>query len=128
MLRRWFVRVFDGADNGKEGWVPASILDAQQMDSALYGDRADDAAYRRSLVSENFQSEKSLIITMICLFICSAVVRELIETEEEFGRDLTLVVENYIKTVENSKPPKSITDNKELIFGNFKQIAEFHNT
>lgn len=65
---------------------------------------------------------------MICLFICSAVVRELIETEEEFGRDLTLVVENYIKTVENSKPPKSITDNKELIFGNFKQIAEFHNT
>lgn len=61
---------------------------------------------------------------------CRAVVRELIETEEEFGRDLTMVVENYIKTVENSKtkPPKAITDNKELIFGNFRQIAEFHNT
>lgn len=57
-----------------------------------------------------------------------AVVRELIETEEEFGRDLMRVVDKYIKTVENSKPPKIITDNKDLIFGNFKQITEFHNT
>lgn len=57
-----------------------------------------------------------------------AVVRELIETEEEFGRDLMRVVDKYIKFVENSKPPKIITDNKDLIFGNFKQITEFHNT
>lgn len=61
-------------------------------------------------------------------FLFRAVVRELIETEEEFGRDLMRVVDNYIKTVENSKPPKIITDNKDLIFGNFKQITEFHNT
>lgn len=61
-------------------------------------------------------------------FLCRAVVRELIETEEEFGRDLMRVVDKYIKTVENSKPPKIITDNKDLIFGNFKQITEFHNT
>lgn len=59
-----------------------------------------------------------------------AVVRELIETEEEFVRDLNHVVDKYIKIVENSKlkPPKIIIDNKEVIFGNFKQIAEFHNT
>ena len=61
-------------------------------------------------------------------FNCRAVVRELIETEEEFGRDLLLVVEHYIKTVDTPKTPKIITDNKEIIFGNFKQIAEFHNT
>lgn len=61
-------------------------------------------------------------------FICRAVVRELIETEEEFGRDLLHVVDNYIKTIDNTKPPKVVTDNKELIFGNFKQIAQFHNT
>lgn len=58
----------------------------------------------------------------------SAVVRELIETEEEFGKDLLLVVEHYIKTLDNPKTPKKITDNKDIIFGNFKQIAEFHNT
>lgn len=52
----------------------------------------------------------------------------MIETEEEFGRDLTRIVEDYIKTVENAKAPKVVTDNKDLIFGNFKQITEFHNT
>lgn len=57
-----------------------------------------------------------------------AVVRELIETEEEFGRDLLLVVEHYIKVLDNPKTPKIVSDNKEMIFGNFKQIAEFHNT
>lgn len=35
----------------KEGWIPASILEnvdsEQQDDTAIYGDRANDAAYRR---------------------------------------------------------------------------------
>lgn len=47
---RWLVRAFDSVETTKEGWVPASILDAdsgQQTDKAIYGDRADDAAYRR---------------------------------------------------------------------------------
>lgn len=56
------------------------------------------------------------------------MVRELIETEEEFGRDLLLVVEHYLKILDNPKTPKKVSDNKDIIFGNFKQIAEFHNT
>lgn len=55
-------------------------------------------------------------------------MRELIETEEEFGRDLLLVVEHYIKVLDKKTTPKLVSDNKDLIFGNFKQIAEFHNT
>lgn len=59
-----------------------------------------------------------------------AVIRELIETEEEFGKDLQSVVDKYIKYIDNpeNKVPRIIRDNKELIFINFKQIAEFHNT
>ncbi|XP_037043462.1 obscurin isoform X3 [Bradysia coprophila] len=102
---KWLVRLFDGSDNHKEGWVPLSILDVQKSDSAIYGDKGDDSAYRRE-----------------------AVVRELIETEEEFGRDLLLVVEHYLKILDNPKTPKKVSDNKDIIFGNFKQIAEFHNT
>lgn len=48
---RWLVRVFDSIETTKEGWVPASILDAdpgqRQTEKAIYGDRVDDAAYRR---------------------------------------------------------------------------------
>lgn len=45
------VRVFDSIETMKEGWIPAFILEnvdsEQQADEAIYGDRADDAAYRR---------------------------------------------------------------------------------
>lgn len=44
---RWKVRLFDGTENSKEGWVPADILDTQNTEQAIYGEKADDAAYRR---------------------------------------------------------------------------------
>lgn len=52
------------------------------------------------------------------------------ETEEEFGKDLQTVVDRYIKSIDNPemKVPRIIRDNKDLIFMNFKQIAEFHNS
>lgn len=62
------------------------------------------------------------------IFSSRAVVRELVETEEEFGKDLQAVVERYIKQIDSATTPRIIRDNKELIFGNFKQIADFHNT
>jgi hypothetical protein len=68
------------------------------------------------------------------MLIFRAVIRELIETEEEFGKDLQAVVEKYIKFIDNpeKKPsvqvPRIVRDNKDLIFMNFKQIADFHNT
>jgi hypothetical protein len=59
-----------------------------------------------------------------------AVIRELVETEEEFGKDLQAVVDRYIKAIDNKemKVPRIVRDNKDLIFMNFKQIADFHNT
>lgn len=62
---------------------------------------------------------------MLCF---RAVVRELIETEEEFGRDMHQVVTRYMKPMDKSITPKIVFDNRELLFSNFKQIAEFHNT
>lgn len=56
------------------------------------------------------------------------MVRELVETEEEFGRDLLQVVERYMKPLDKPTTPKVVSDNKDLVFNNFKQIAEFHNT
>ncbi|GAB0092620.1 Obscurin [Sergentomyia squamirostris] len=102
---KWLVRIFDGSENPREGWVPASILDLENTDVAIYGDKSDDATYRRE-----------------------AVVRELVETEEEFGKDLQVVVNRYMKVIDNPSTPRIVRDNKDVIFGNFKQIADFHNT
>lgn len=57
-----------------------------------------------------------------------AVVKELVETEEEFGRDLQQVVERYLKPLDNPDVPRIVRDNKDIIFTNLKQIADFHNT
>lgn len=68
-----------------------------------------------------------MILTWI---VRRAVIRELVETEEEFGKDLQAVVERYIKTIDapEKKVPRVVRDNKDLIFMNFQQIADFHNT
>uniref|UniRef100_A0A182J430 Muscle M-line assembly protein unc-89 n=1 Tax=Anopheles atroparvus TaxID=41427 RepID=A0A182J430_ANOAO len=104
---KWKVRIFDGDDNAKAGWIPVSVLDIMHTEQAVFGEKSNDAAYRRE-----------------------AVVRELVETEEEFAKDLQQVVDNYLKYIDNkdNKVPRVVRDHKDDIFNNFKQIADFHNT
>lgn len=82
------------------------------------------------LSRKNLPKQKSQIKHMnnIKTFILRAVVRELIETEEEFGRDMKQVVNQYMKPLDKASTPKPVFDNRELLFSNFKQICEFHNT
>lgn len=77
-------------------------------------------------VSNYFLSNNILCISMIDF--SRAVVKELVETEEEFGRDLQQVVERYLKPLDNPDVPRIVRDNKDIIFTNLKQIADFHNT
>ncbi|XP_047356867.1 obscurin isoform X7 [Vespa velutina] len=104
-LQRVYVRTADG----REGWLPMSILmqtTLSEESSAMAGHhRPEDSHYRRE-----------------------AVVKELVETEEEFGRDIQLVVERYLKPLDNPDVPRIVRDNKDIIFTNLKQIADFHNT
>ncbi|KAH7982907.1 hypothetical protein HPB52_008091 [Rhipicephalus sanguineus] len=57
-----------------------------------------------------------------------AVVKELVETEEDFSRDMQRVVNNYLKEMENPAMPKELRDQKDVLFSNFKDICDFHNT
>lgn len=65
---------------------------------------------------------------LIYNFVFRAVVSELVETEQEFVRDLQFVVQKYLLGLERdpTKVPKSVKDNLDLVFGNLDQIAEFH--
>ena len=65
-------------------------------------------------------------MNVINIVICSASVRELIETEEEFVRDLKFVMSKYYDHIESEMCPRHVRDQKELIFNNFKFISEFH--
>nr|XP_037866817.1 obscurin isoform X8 [Bombyx mori] len=102
---RWLVRVIEDVSGGeittRQGLVPASVLHEKQTSE---DDQTALAARRQ------------------------AVVRELIETEEEFGRDMQQVVSRYMKPIDKATAPKPVFDNRELLFSNFRQICEFHNT
>ncbi|XP_068917953.1 obscurin isoform X7 [Tenebrio molitor] len=100
---RWLVREVSGGK--KQGWVPCKVL--QSLDDPSPGGVGlpGDAVYRRQ-----------------------AVVKELVETEQEFVKDLDHVVQKYLLLSETKKVPKVIRDNFEVIFGNLKEIAEFHRT
>ncbi|XP_065224775.1 uncharacterized protein LOC135848732 isoform X2 [Planococcus citri] len=56
-------------------------------------------------------------------------IGELIETEEEFGKDISRVVESYLTPLEEElRPaPRSVMDNKDTIFNNLSKISTFHN-
>ncbi|XP_026836119.1 obscurin isoform X2 [Drosophila erecta] len=101
---RCFVRMFDSGDSPKEGWVPIEILEFNPTMSSSNGKESGDAEFRKL-----------------------TILRELVETEEEFSRDLLHVVEKYIKGIDKPVVPRSVRDNKDIIFCNFLQIAEFHN-
>ncbi|XP_047025271.1 obscurin isoform X5 [Helicoverpa zea] len=102
---RWLVRVIEDVQGGelrtRQGYVPAHVLMEKQTAER---DQTALAARRQ------------------------AVVRELVETEEEFGRDMQQVVSRYMKPIDKATTPKAVFDNRELLFSNFRQICEFHNT
>nr|CAH7742459.1 unnamed protein product [Callosobruchus chinensis] len=90
----------------KQGWVPGKVL--QTLDDPAISKTGDpgDAVFRRQ-----------------------AVVKELIETEQEFVKDMYSVIQKYFTFPEEpGKVPKVIKDNADLLYGNFKEIAEFHRT
>ncbi|KAG5881054.1 hypothetical protein JTB14_033965 [Gonioctena quinquepunctata] len=101
--QRWLVRETNGSK--KEGWVPCRILQTADDPTLSKTGLPGDAEFRRL-----------------------AVVKELVETEQEFVRDLDLVVQRYLIPSESGKVPKIIKDNFDIIFGNLKEIAEFHRT
>ncbi|KAJ8735221.1 hypothetical protein PYW07_006841 [Mythimna separata] len=102
---RWLVRVIEDVQGGelrtRQGYVPAQVLKEKQT-----AERDLNAMAARR----------------------QAVVRELVETEEEFGRDMQQVVSRYMKPTDKATTPKAVFDNRELLFSNFRQICEFHNT
>ncbi|XP_026492682.2 obscurin isoform X6 [Vanessa tameamea] len=104
VAERWLVRVVEDVQGGelctRQGYVPADVLKEKVPER----DQTALAARRQ------------------------AVVRELIETEEEFGRDMQQVVSRYMRPMDKATTPKIVFDNRELLFSNFKQICEFHNT
>ncbi|GFU48571.1 obscurin [Nephila pilipes] len=113
--RRWLVRTLpmNGDEISLEGWVPACYLEKSTAFDTL-------SSY---VVTEAELDPKELEATQNR----EAIVKELVETEEDFAKDMQYVVENYYKQMDNPRLPKEFRDRKGSVFGNFKDICDFHN-
>ncbi|XP_014257942.1 obscurin isoform X8 [Cimex lectularius] len=98
---RWSIQSLE--DPEKQGLVPMVLLTPHEV--SPMSESMQDIAFRKE-----------------------AVISELVETEEEFCRDLMQVVDRYIRPLDGPTVPRFVSDKKESLFGNFREIAIFHNT
>ncbi|XP_067145351.1 LOW QUALITY PROTEIN: obscurin-like [Centruroides vittatus] len=111
--RKWLVRTrsLKGGES-KEGWVPTCYLEKKTKsitDITTQADTRSDPKEREAATRRE------------------AIVKELVETEEDFARDMQYVVDNYYLEMDNTRMPKDLRDQRESLFMNFKPICEFHN-
>ncbi|XP_076362332.1 uncharacterized protein LOC143253057 isoform X2 [Tachypleus tridentatus] len=112
---KWLVRSrpTKGAEIIHEGWVPSCYLEKKIGESFTKSETITEI--------NPDPKEKEIIARR------EAVVKELVETEEDFARDMQFVVNNYMKEMDNVKMPLELRDYKDTVFSNFKDICEFHN-
>ncbi|KAI6203627.1 hypothetical protein M3Y94_00578900 [Aphelenchoides besseyi] len=56
------------------------------------------------------------------------VLTELVETERDYVKDLTSVVDGYIANLESMELPEDLQGKDKIIFANISQILDFHRT
>lgn len=63
---------------------------------------------------------------MKVVLYCSYVLRELVDTERDYVKDLGLIIDGYIAHMHNNPVPDDMNGRDKLIFGNIEQIYVFH--
>ncbi|CAL4110560.1 unnamed protein product, partial [Meganyctiphanes norvegica] len=135
---RWFVQDFD---TGREGWVPARVLEVSKQAAVvssikrsvaeLSGDEAVQMKQQMLAQIREFRSKRpsrTLGPTPEdeARAKRTATIQELIETEEEFVRDLKFATNKYVRLMDDPSTPYHIREHKDIIFNNFRNIADFH--
>ncbi|KAF0311171.1 Obscurin [Amphibalanus amphitrite] len=119
---RWLVRVRPRTSSPPaEGLVPASVLRPEGTSDPAQGAAPETPRGRRktsrqagSGATEHLDDQRA------------AVVRELLETEEEFVKDTQYIMENYYHHLDSPSVPRELREKKEALFGNFRELCQFH--
>uniref|UniRef100_A0AC34QDX6 Uncharacterized protein n=1 Tax=Panagrolaimus sp. JU765 TaxID=591449 RepID=A0AC34QDX6_9BILA len=109
----WLVRT--KARPPRTGWVPGSYFETP---TEFYKQRRRT----RELTSGNLQmtDEQEAIMKR------EQVYHDLLKTEEDFVTDLSSVLENYVRLLNDPAAPPIIQQNKEELAMNFKELYNFH--
>uniref|UniRef100_A0A3Q2EHA5 Trio Rho guanine nucleotide exchange factor a n=1 Tax=Cyprinodon variegatus TaxID=28743 RepID=A0A3Q2EHA5_CYPVA len=108
-----------GEEEGEEGAdsVPLPPPMAIQQHSLLQPDSQDDKVRMKIIFSSHLNAFP---------FGLSYVLLELVETEREYVRDLSLVVEGYMSRMKEEGVPDDMRGKDKVVFGNIHQIYDWH--
>lgn len=70
----------------------------------------------------------SLTFSLIALHVYRYVLMELVDTERDYVRDLSSVVDGYMANLQTMELPEDLVGKDKIIFANIAQILEFHKT
>ena len=73
----------------------------------------------------------SVFILSICLFVCLScrfIMAELLQTERTYVKDLEICIRCYLDEMNDptNETPPAIHGKQDIIFGNIRDIYEFH--
>ncbi|KAK2148868.1 hypothetical protein LSH36_478g02010 [Paralvinella palmiformis] len=106
----------DGASGDVDRELPSTASDAvASTDGAVETSAEPPKEEQQAPQSEQSEEE-------------SFVINELIETERDYVRDLGLVVEGYMQTIQSGKKPipEDMQGKDRIVFGNIHQIFDWH--
>lgn len=118
MINRWRVQTHNYKNAvGTIGYAPSCYLEPLE-EAALPGLSSEslgkDSLGKSASVQQAQKKRKNII-------------KELVETEEDFNRDISFISNTYLKHMESTLMPKELKENKCKLFDYFRQIANFHN-
>ncbi|KAG1944397.1 obscurin-like protein [Pimephales promelas] len=112
---KWLVRTKPTKSNpSRQGWVSPAYLDKRLKLSA---DVADLPETTREEVTETEYKKK----------LCQ-LVQELINTENEFLKEIEFFTSHHLKRVDEESTPPDIASQKETIFRNISDLKSFHSS
>ncbi|XP_033628773.1 uncharacterized protein LOC117291257 isoform X2 [Asterias rubens] len=112
------------------GWVPASYLTpfvcsghySARRGSRSLRDDFEDISTEEEEQREVGSKEKEAMLKR------GFVLKELLDTERDFVKDLRYVTTRFIPPIEHPNVPAALRGKKDDIFGNIKEIYDFHNS
>uniref|UniRef100_A0A8C2X7H1 Kalirin RhoGEF kinase a n=1 Tax=Cyclopterus lumpus TaxID=8103 RepID=A0A8C2X7H1_CYCLU len=124
-LRKWLTSPVRRLSHGSSSSsLLTSLQSSSEVPSAAELVSAIEKLVKTKMVSVYDSMTFPQLISLLVLI--RFVLNELIQTEKDYVKDLGIVVENFMKKVEEKGVPDDMKGKDKIVFGNIHQIYDWH--
>ncbi|CAI9716214.1 titin-like [Octopus vulgaris] len=135
---QWLVRTKPTKSTpAKQGWVPPGYLEIKPAIKSLVKKSTREAFREEIIQISNKQQEASLKRSPFTELdrtqsltvgpqLMAYALTDILETEREYLHDLETLMDTFYNQMDKPDVPACLKDNKDILFGNIKDIYDFH--